>query len=98
MDPEFLKFIASMGVGGVLAWGMFLLYRRDANRHADDLKGVMTRQAEDHESLALIWKNQSDILMRVVQENTSSNVKLENAVVALRSRLDHDASAPRPIR
>lgn len=35
MDPEILKYLAPLGVGGVLAWGMFLVYRKDSARWAD---------------------------------------------------------------
>lgn len=30
MDAEALKWLASLGVGGVIAGGMFLVYRKDA--------------------------------------------------------------------
>lgn len=30
MDPDGLKFLASLGVGGVLAGTMFVIYRKDA--------------------------------------------------------------------
>lgn len=33
------NFYVSLGVGGLLAWGMFLLYRRDMNQRLDEWKG-----------------------------------------------------------
>lgn len=30
LDAETLKLVATLGVGGVLAWGMFSVYRKDS--------------------------------------------------------------------
>ncbi len=34
-EPEFLKWIATLGVGGVLAGFMFLAYRKDIRQYTD---------------------------------------------------------------
>lgn len=34
-DIELLKYVAPLGVGGILAWGIFLLYRKDAAKWAE---------------------------------------------------------------
>lgn len=34
-----LQFFVSLGIGGVLAWGMFLLYRRDMTTRLEEWKG-----------------------------------------------------------
>lgn len=39
MDLETMKWFASMGVGGVLAGGMFYLYRKDALQWQEAWKG-----------------------------------------------------------
>jgi hypothetical protein len=39
MDQEFLKFLASLGVGGCLAGFIYFYQRQDARRHADEWKG-----------------------------------------------------------
>mgnify|MGYP001559574778 CR=1 FL=1 len=39
MDPQSLEFLAPLGVGGVLAGVMFLMYRRDALRWQEQWKG-----------------------------------------------------------
>jgi hypothetical protein len=55
MDPEILKLIAQLGgVGGVLAVGMFLVYRKDALKWIED------------------WKGQSQMLLKVVVDTTST--------------------------
>jgi len=37
-DTEFAKFLATLGVGGVLAGVMFFFYRRDMQAHAEVLR------------------------------------------------------------
>lgn len=39
MDIELLKYAATLGVGGVLAAGMFFMYRQDAKEWRDSWKG-----------------------------------------------------------
>lgn len=39
MDIELVKYFASMGVGGSLAFGMFMVYRKDAQRQTEQWKG-----------------------------------------------------------
>lgn len=36
---ESMKFIGSLGLGGVLAWGMFLVYRKDSLVWQESWKG-----------------------------------------------------------
>lgn len=40
MDPEFSKWLATLGVGGVLAWFMFLIYRKDIKQFTELWQGV----------------------------------------------------------
>jgi hypothetical protein len=39
LDPDFLKWVATLGVGGVLAAFMFMFYRRDVKLYTDMWKG-----------------------------------------------------------
>lgn len=52
--------LATLGVGGALAWGMFQVYRKDVKQFTE------------------LWKVQSEMLMRVVVDNTA-------AITALRA-------------
>ena len=59
MDPELLKWFASLGVGGALAGGMFLAYRKDVLGKVDrteieraTLLEVIARHAKATEHLA----------------------------------------------
>lgn len=38
-DPETMKIIGSLGLGGILAWGMFLVYRKDSLAWQESWKG-----------------------------------------------------------
>lgn len=69
--PDF-DFLATLGVGGVLAGVMFMFYRKDVRQFTE------------------LWKVQSEMLMVVVKENTSSNVTLVEMVRSLHKRLDQD--------
>ncbi len=39
MDADTLKWLASLGVGGVLAGGMFLVYRKDMKVNSEAWRG-----------------------------------------------------------
>lgn len=39
MDPESLKYLASLGVGGVLAGMMFMIYRKDMKANSTAWQG-----------------------------------------------------------
>ncbi len=39
MDAETLKWLASLGIGGVLAGMMFFVYRKDMKQNAEDWRG-----------------------------------------------------------
>jgi hypothetical protein len=65
MDPELLKFAAQMGATGLLAYGMFLVYRKDMAGNAESLKQHLD-----------IERGRSDILIQVVKANTEVNAKL----------------------
>lgn len=39
MDAEFLKYLASLGVGGILAGVIFLVYRKDSKEMHNQWKG-----------------------------------------------------------
>ena len=58
MDTEFIKWLATLGIGGVLAGFMFIFYRKDIKQFTE------------------LWKITSGQLMKIVEENTASYIKL----------------------
>lgn len=65
MDAEFVKYLASLGVGGILAIFIYMDAKKAAERHAEAIKLFADQ-----------WRGQAEQLMNVVKENTASNVRL----------------------
>lgn len=61
LTPQTIQFFSTLGVGGVLGFGMFLFYRQEKQQHMEEL-----RQNADN------WKGQSAMLVQVVKENTAA--------------------------
>jgi hypothetical protein len=40
MDPEFIKYFSTLGIGGVLAGFMFIFYRKDMKQYTDQWRVV----------------------------------------------------------
>jgi hypothetical protein len=57
-DAEFVKWLATLGIGGVLAAFIFLFYRKDMKQYTE------------------LWRNATEQLMEIVQDNTASNTRL----------------------
>lgn len=79
LDTEFVRYLASLGTGGLIAGLMFMVYRKDMKLFEDRWRG----QAE-------LWKGQAEILMSLVRENTRVMTSLGDAVKAFHHRLDND--------
>lgn len=77
LDGEFAKWLATLGVGGVLAGFMFYFYRRDAFLSIE-------RWKEQNTLLMQVVRDQTNAMMAM----TTSNVQLTSAVGALHRRLD----------
>ena len=65
MDTDFIKWFATLGVGGILAGFMFVFYRKDVKSFTT----LWELQANRFETLV-------NTVLEVVKENTSSNAKL----------------------
>lgn len=63
------QWFTALGVGGILAWGMFHVYRKDAEIHRQDMLRLTDQ-----------WKGQSDLLVAVVKENTACQQRLADIV------------------
>lgn len=82
MDPSgtpTLEWFATLGVGGVLAFGMFLFYRHDKNKQIEDYKAITTQVVQV-----------LDRVLDIVVENTSSLTKLTTVIEALHRRQDYE--------
>ena len=78
-DPEFVKWFATLGVGGILAAFMFVFYRKDVRSHTE----LWEKQAERVAEL-------TSTVLDVVRENTQSNARMTTMIEALLRRLDEN--------
>ena len=69
MDTDFIKWLATLGVGGVLAGVMFFWYRKDilqrntdCENREDQLIEVIKTNSASHEKLAMSIQSLSDSL------------------------------------
>lgn len=65
MDAEFGKWLATLGVGGVLAAFIYLAGRKDNARH----EATIIQYTE-------LWKAATEQFIGIIKENTASNAKL----------------------
>jgi len=78
--PAFIQFLASMGVGGVLAGFMFHVHNKTLSDHANVLRGY-------HE----VEKGRTEMVLGVVVENTKQTTANTEVLKSLHKRLDKDA-------
>lgn len=86
MDGELLKWGASLGVGGILAGGMFAIYRRDAlttREQRDALTAAITRHAVATERIALL-------LTSYHETNVAALKRIEAGVAAVGGDIPHE--------
>ena len=76
---EFLKTLPGLGIGGILALFIYMQARKDSEAHTEVVKGY-------HES----ERGRTDMLVRVVTENTTATTKNNVVLDALHRRLDRD--------
>lgn len=69
VEFESVKWLATLGVGGVMAGGMFLFYRKDSNDKGKRVEEL----AEGNGRLA-------ETVLDVVQKNAAASVQLAAAV------------------
>ncbi len=72
-----LEWFATLGVGGVLAFGMFLFYRFDKNKQIEDYKN------QNAQAVQVL-----DKVLDIVVENTEALTKLTAVVESFHRRLD----------
>lgn len=69
MDIELLKYLSSLGVGGILAGVLFMFYRKDVKHYTDQ------------------WKGQSEMLNKVVMDNTYALTQNTDAINSLKEHI-----------
>lgn len=78
-SPEIMQYFTTLGVGGILAWLMFFIHRKDSERWAEQWR----HQAE-------LEKGRSEMLVQVVKENTIAITRNTIVSEAFHRRLDRN--------
>lgn len=81
IDADFVKYLASLGVGGVIAGMMFHFYRRDVATYTQQWKG-------QSDALMTVVRDN----MGIVRENTAALTKMATLLEALHRRIDSEGS------
>lgn len=70
-DPEFVKWIATLGVGGILAGFMFAFYRKDVKQYtelwritAEQMMVIIKENTSSNTKLIVMIENQERNLLR----------------------------------
>lgn len=81
-DTQFIQWATSLGVGGVLAAGMFLYHRRDMKGYTQTL-----------EKLCSQWEKHDEALMAVIADNSAAMARNTATIDALHRRFDRTEEA-----
>jgi len=81
-DSATTAWLANLGVGGLLAYAMFLLYRKDMRENAERMTDLVKQTTE-----------RADASMAFVKEQASALTRVATVLDRLESRLDlHDTN------
>lgn len=92
MDAETVKWFASLGVGGILAWGMFYVHRKDTLAWLEYVKKQLEESQQQSADLLIVVKeNSSTIAVNsiTVQANTMAITEMKNEMIAALARVGH---------
>lgn len=79
MDGEFIKYLASLGVGGILAAIMYYQNRKDSDLFASQIKNLYESE-----------KGRTDILVNLVTNTVTAITKNTAVCESLHIRLDRE--------
>ncbi len=77
LDPEFLKFLIQLGVGGAIAGIIFFFYRKDVRSYTDLWQAQTARS--DAQTAAMI---------KVIAENSANTAVNTEVLKSLHKRID----------
>lgn len=92
MDQEFAKYLTGLGVGGVLA----AIFYYQNNRNSIEFARMSQEQAKSFadriEAVLNIERGRTEMLFKLITENTMQTTANTEVVRALHGRLDRDAA------
>lgn len=83
---EFARWLGTLGVGGLLAWGMFQVYRKDVKVMEEAWKGqtqILMQVVRDNTAAMTSLQRSSDQNAINSHENTEATLELRAAVETL---------------
>jgi hypothetical protein len=80
LDPEFVKWLATLGIGGVLAGFMFMFYRKDVKQYTE-----LWKMATDQLMTVVKENTASNAKLIALIENQERNALRKTDIVALLS-------------
>lgn len=92
MDQEFLKYLAGLGVGGVLAALFYYQNNKNSLEYAANAAAQAKIFADRIEALLNLERGRTEMLVRLVTDNTAQTTANTEVVRALHKRLDKDAN------
>ncbi len=91
MDQEFAKYLAGLGVGGVLAAIFYYQNSKNSMEFARISTETAKAFADRMEAILNVERGRTEMLVRLVTDNTTQTTANTEVVRALHRRLDKDA-------
>lgn len=90
MDPDFLNVLSGLGVGGVLAALFYYQNNKNAQDYAKRTEELSKMFADKIEALLNLERGRTEMLVKLVTDNTSQTTANTEVVRALHRRLDKE--------
>lgn len=89
MDPEFVKYLSTLGIGGILAGLMFMFYRKDVKQYTE-----LWKTATDQMMIIVKENTASNTKLIALIENQERNAVRLNDIEMLINKKLRDQHKP----
>lgn len=90
MDQEFMKYLAGLGVGGILAALFYYQNNKNSKEYAERAESLAKQFGDRIEALLNVERGRTEMLVALVKDNTSQTTANTEVVRALHRRLDKE--------
>lgn len=90
MDPEFAKYFINLGAVGILAFLMYHQNNKNAQEYAKRTDELAKQFGDRIEALLNVERGRTEMLVKLVTDNTSQTTANTVVVNALHRRLDKE--------
>lgn len=90
MDIEFVKYLSTLGIGGIIAGLMFMFYRKDIKQYTD-----LWRTASD-QMISIVKENTASNtkLIALIETQERNQVRLHDIEILVNKRLREQQGKP----